>query len=152
MVFRFNELRGCRQRSRQRSRRSKCAIVCASSRNISTGELQSALGGGIEESLNAVNEQSHYDALSGLVRQYVLLEDAFIDDKKRAHKNKADAAIATRCSSEIVDEAMAHRALRQDDDTSSSSLSDSDDTSAGTPTKAQTTKSPAPKRKNVFFK
>ncbi|KAF1781239.1 hypothetical protein GQ600_5805 [Phytophthora cactorum] len=46
------------------------------------GKLRSALGSGKEESLYAVNEQSHYETLAGLVRQYVMLEDAFNDDKR----------------------------------------------------------------------
>ncbi|OWZ10501.1 hypothetical protein PHMEG_00016651 [Phytophthora megakarya] len=58
-------------------------------KNWRVGELRSALGSGIEETLEAVNEQSHYETLTGLDMQYVLLEDAFTDDKKDRVKKKS---------------------------------------------------------------
>ncbi|KAK1929877.1 hypothetical protein P3T76_014723 [Phytophthora citrophthora] len=76
------------------------------------GDLRSALGSGIEESRDAVNEQSQYET----------------DDKKeRAKKKKADEASATRCASEIEEEAIVRRALRAEDYESTSSVSDSED-------------------------
>ncbi|KAK1928481.1 hypothetical protein P3T76_016046 [Phytophthora citrophthora] len=114
-------------------------------------ELRSALGSKIEESRDAVNEQSHYETLAGLVGQYVSLEDAFKDDKKeRAKEKKADEASATRCASEIVEEAIVRRALRAEDYESTSSVSDNDDiddvaSPSSTPSKPRRTK-----RKNAF--
>ncbi|OWY92197.1 TRNA (guanine-N(7)-)-methyltransferase, partial [Phytophthora megakarya] len=68
-----------------------------------------------KQTLDAINEQSHYETLAGLVRQYVLLEGAFTDDKKdRINKKKAGEACASRCASKIVKEAMARRSLRGD--------------------------------------
>ncbi|KAF4144867.1 hypothetical protein GN958_ATG06035 [Phytophthora infestans] len=76
-------------------------------KNWRAGELRSALGSGIEETLDAVNEQSHYETLAGLVGQYGLLEDAFKYDKAgRINKKKEDEAKATRCASDIVEEAL----------------------------------------------
>ncbi|ETO78709.1 hypothetical protein F444_06429 [Phytophthora nicotianae P1976] len=85
-------------------------------KNWHAGELRSSLGSGIEETLEAVNEQSHYETLAGLVGQYIQLENAAKDDKMdHINKKKADEASATRCASEIVNEALVRRALRQDD-------------------------------------
>ncbi|ETP15684.1 hypothetical protein F441_09608 [Phytophthora nicotianae CJ01A1] len=76
-------------------------------KNWHAGELRSSLGSGIEETLEAVNEQSHYETLAGLVGQYIQLENAAKDDKMdRINKKKADEASATRCASEIVNEAL----------------------------------------------
>ncbi|KAE9048107.1 hypothetical protein PR003_g843 [Phytophthora rubi] len=43
-------------------------------KNWRAGEPRSAVGSGIEESLEAFNEQNHYVTLPGLVHQYVRLK------------------------------------------------------------------------------
>ncbi|ETI55883.1 hypothetical protein L914_01391 [Phytophthora nicotianae] len=107
------------------------------------GELRSALGSGIEETLEAVSEQSHYDTLAGLVGQYLLPEEAFIDDKKKRTSNKkADEASVNRCAIELVDEAVLRRALRLnesvlDDGSSDSEASVTSSSTSSTPAKNQ---------------
>ncbi|KAI9982114.1 hypothetical protein PInf_008005 [Phytophthora infestans] len=119
-------------------------------KNWRAGELRSSLGSGIEETLEAVNEQSHYETLAGLVMQYVQLEDAANDDKKdRINKKKADEASATRCASEIVNEALLRRALRQDNIDSDDDSSASDDTNDASSSKSTPSKTQG-KRKSAF--
>ncbi|ETO77042.1 hypothetical protein F442_07709 [Phytophthora nicotianae P10297] len=59
-------------------------------------EAAAALGSGIEESVDAVNIQSHYDEREGLVRKYVALEDHFKSEKKavKAKKQQKDEQLA----------------------------------------------------------
>ncbi|KUF92409.1 Adagio protein 2 [Phytophthora nicotianae] len=119
-------------------------------KNWHAGELRSSLGSGIEETLEAVNEQSHYETLAGLVGQYTQLENAAKDDKMdRINKKKADEASATRCASEIVNEALMRRALRQDDIDSDGDSSASDDTNHASSSKSTPSKAHG-KRKSAF--
>ncbi|ETP47782.1 hypothetical protein F442_06342 [Phytophthora nicotianae P10297] len=59
-------------------------------------EAACARGSGIEESVDAVNVQSHYDEREGLVREYVALEDHFKSEKKtvKTKKQQKDEQLA----------------------------------------------------------
>ncbi|ETL84347.1 hypothetical protein F442_16419 [Phytophthora nicotianae P10297] len=56
---------------------------------LKDSEAAAALGSGIEESVDAVNVQSHYDEREGLVREFVALEDHFKSEKKKQSRPKS---------------------------------------------------------------
>ncbi|KAE8901144.1 hypothetical protein PF005_g8470 [Phytophthora fragariae] len=73
-------------------------------------ELVSSRASGVEEALHAVNVQSHYDDLNGLVRDYIELERIHNDTKsaKKAAKEKKEEDLAI-CAAAIVDESNRRR-------------------------------------------
>ncbi|KAG2917218.1 hypothetical protein PC116_g16748 [Phytophthora cactorum] len=80
-----------------------------------------------------------------------MLEDAFNDDKMdRIIKKKADEASATRCASEIVQEALVRRALRGSEDEPDANSSDTDHFNDTCSIKSTPAKAKGTKRKNVF--
>eukprot|EP00644_Phytophthora_capsici_P013633 jgi/Phyca11/117455/e_gw1.33.152.1 len=92
-------------------------------------EVASARGSGVEESVDAVNIQSHYDERERLVREYVALEDHFKSETNtvKTKKKQKDEQLAM-CAEEIVRESARRRALRAkpDSDDSVSDCSDAD--------------------------
>ncbi|KAF1771791.1 hypothetical protein GQ600_26349 [Phytophthora cactorum] len=94
---------------------------------MACGRARSALGSGIEESLEAVNEQSHYETLAGLVRQYVMLEDAFNDDKMdRIIKKRRMKLAPIDARQKLCKKLCVRRALRGSEVEPDANLSDTD--------------------------
>ncbi|EGZ11958.1 hypothetical protein PHYSODRAFT_303789 [Phytophthora sojae] len=81
-------------------------------KNWRASEIRSAFGSGIEESLEAVNEQGHYVTLPGLVREYVRLEKVHaVAQKAKFEKEQEKAASVELCTSEIIAESNTRRAV-----------------------------------------
>ncbi|RLN91492.1 hypothetical protein BBJ28_00026588 [Nothophytophthora sp. Chile5] len=120
-------------------------------------EAASAIGSGIEESLDAVNVQSHYDDRAGLVREYVALECLHNSGKqtKQQKKKQKDEDLA-RCAEEIVNESTRRRSQRatlgsvevrsDESDTESMASAESSRSSRSSRTPSKT-----PKRPNAFL-
>ncbi|ETN09667.1 hypothetical protein PPTG_11283 [Phytophthora nicotianae INRA-310] len=89
-------------------------------------EQLSALASGVEESIHAVNVQTHYTDVDGLIREYTQLERLHHDTKaaQKISKEKKEEDLA-KCAAAIVDESRRRRAYRDD----TSFYSDSDDSS-----------------------
>ncbi|KUF82949.1 hypothetical protein AM587_10003451 [Phytophthora nicotianae] len=115
-----------------------------------TNEQRSKGASGVEESLHAVNIQSHYSDVDGLVRDYIELEQLHQNEKiaKKLSKKKKEADLA-QCAKDIVAESNRRRADRE------AELSDSDVSDGGSyvsATDSSTSRgSRAPKRTNAFL-
>ncbi|OWZ18677.1 hypothetical protein PHMEG_0007203 [Phytophthora megakarya] len=67
-------------------------------KNLAAGERRSAIGSGIEESLDANDVQSHYDEINGLVSKYAALESMHLQHKrtqaiKRSAKQRTSMSV-----------------------------------------------------------
>ncbi|ETL85447.1 hypothetical protein L917_15006 [Phytophthora nicotianae] len=116
-----------------------------------TNEQRSKGASGVEESLHAVNIQSHYADVDGLVWDYIDLEQLHQDKKiakKKLSKKKKEADLA-QCAKDIVAESNRRRADRE------AELSDSDVSDGGScvsATDSLTSRgSRAPKRTIAFL-
>ncbi|KAG3098077.1 hypothetical protein PI124_g3782 [Phytophthora idaei] len=83
-------------------------------------EQKSRGASGVEQSLHAVNVQSHYSDVDGLVRDYIELERLHQDAKaaKKLPKQRKEADLA-QCAIDIVSESNRRRAHRQNDESGS---------------------------------
>ncbi|KAL3656255.1 hypothetical protein V7S43_018902 [Phytophthora oleae] len=86
-------------------------------KNLAAGGRLSAMGSGIEESLDANDVQSHYDEINGLVSEYVALETIHLQNKQnRADKKKRKTKNLNVCASEIMAESNRRRSQRSPTD------------------------------------
>lgn len=119
-----------------------------------SSEAASALGSGVEESLDAINVQSHYDEREGLVREYTALESlhksAKRAEKQKKHQKEEDLA---RCADEIVRESSRRRSERITTDSDDCMGNDSDAESISSAVSSRSsswTSTKTPKRPNAF--
>ncbi|RLN72529.1 hypothetical protein BBJ28_00009786 [Nothophytophthora sp. Chile5] len=122
-------------------------------KQFKAGELQSKRASGTEESLNAVNVQSHYNDLPGLVGEYLELEHLHAEEKSATYKkNKQKEVDFARCAMEIVNESN-HRRSQRSEEASGDDASDlSNADSATSATSSRLSRTPkAPKRQNAFL-
>lgn len=110
-------------------------------KKFKTEEDRSARGSGVEEALDACNAQSHYSDLLGLIREYILLEEDYLDRKRKAvRKKKAIEESFNQCAADILAESSRRRSLRatsDEDCASDSSLSGDSDASSSAPASSQ---------------
>ncbi|KAG2768893.1 hypothetical protein PC129_g3758 [Phytophthora cactorum] len=116
---------------------------------------------GVEELLHAVNVQSHYSDVDGLVRDYIKLERLHQDDKaeKKLSKQRKEADLA-QGAIDIVSESNRCRAHRQNDESGSDDSHVNDEESCVSTTESvastSTLRSPTsahrpPKSSNAFL-
>ncbi|KAE9214157.1 hypothetical protein PF004_g15120 [Phytophthora fragariae] len=121
-------------------------------------EQTSAVASGVEESLQAVNVQSHYSDADGLVREYMALERLHHDAKAAAKlsKEQKEEDLA-QCAANIVAESYRRRADRIDETLSGDSSSSSEAENAVSSAESVETRpsvvaaQSAPKRSNAFL-
>ncbi|KAF1787543.1 hypothetical protein GQ600_7401 [Phytophthora cactorum] len=126
---------------------------------LKANEQASFLASGVEESLDAVNIQSHYSDVDGKVREYVELERLHIGTKaaEKLSKEKKEEDLA-KCAADIVAESRRRRIERDggasDSDLSNSSYAESTVSateSAASVGSAKSTTQRTPKRSNAFL-
>ncbi|KAF1788418.1 hypothetical protein GQ600_22257 [Phytophthora cactorum] len=124
-------------------------------------EQKSRGASGVEESLHAVNVQSHYSDVDGLVRDYIKLERLHQDDKadKKLSKQRKEADLA-QGAIDTVSESNRRRAHRQNDESGSDDSHVNDEESCVSTTESvastSTLRSPTsahrpPKSSNAFL-
>lgn len=120
-------------------------------------EAAAARGSGIEESVDAVNVQSHNDERGGLVREYIALEDHFKAEKaaKKSKKQQKDEHLAL-CAEELVRESTRRRAFRVESEAElpASDCSVAESTASGVSAQSSASTRPprsTPKRTNAFL-
>ncbi|KAG3087578.1 hypothetical protein PI124_g17956 [Phytophthora idaei] len=125
-------------------------------------EAKAALTSGAEESLGAVNVQSHHGEHSGLVREYISLEGLHQTSKQKGkNKKQRKEEDLAHCADEVVRESTRRRAMRDtetaDECSDGSATSEAESTissaSAATTTNAATSAARTPlKRSNAFLR
>ncbi|DAZ95781.1 TPA: hypothetical protein N0F65_010283 [Lagenidium giganteum] len=117
--------------------------------NLRTSVQTTAFGSGIEESVDATNEQDHYSEIADLTHEYVKLEEAHISMKRtRTAKKKKQQETLEQHAAQIVSESETRRWLREEPDDAYSSSSDS--TTYSMASTASTPRHSPAKRKNAF--
>ncbi|ETP28059.1 hypothetical protein F442_22657 [Phytophthora nicotianae P10297] len=127
---------------------------------LKADEQFSARASGVEEDLHAVNIQSHYNDLNGLVLDYIELERMYLDEKKakKSAKTRKEEDLANSAAA-LINESKLRRSQRANYDTERSSSdersSESESESIGSlasavPSQVSTSIRSTPKRSNEF--